>query len=134
MDRELQRAVGALGLGAATAVAEGRSTLLGTIHCDEVLMEHLANAGVELFKDYPAETRRRMAKEGRAMPDGSFPIADCGDAEDAIRAQGRAAPSKRPAVKSFIRRRVGARMLRAPSSTRTANDRPDPGSAPRRTR
>lgn len=108
MDREQQRAIGALKLGADAAVAEGRSTLLGTIHCDEVLMEHLAIAGVELFKDYPAETRRRMAKEGRAMPDGSFPIADCGDAEDAIRAQGRAPAAKRGAVRSFIRRRVKA--------------------------
>jgi len=108
MDRDMQRAIGALKLGADAAVARGESTLLGTIHCDEILMEHLALAGVELFRDYTAEQRRRMAKSGHAMEDGSFPIADCSDAENAIRAQGRAPAAKRGAVKSFIRRRVKA--------------------------
>lgn len=108
MDREMQRAIGTIKLGADAAVARGDSTLPGTIHADEVLMEHLALAGVELFRDYTAEQRRRMAKSGQAMPDGSFPIGTCTDAENAIRAQGRAPASKRGAVRSFIRRRVKA--------------------------
>lgn len=60
----------------------------------------------ESFKDYPAAERRRMAKDGRALSDGSFPIKDCADAEDAIRSQGRADPSKRNRVRAHIRRRV----------------------------
>jgi hypothetical protein len=106
--REQQRAVGSMKLSAENLVASGRSTLAATIHADEVLMEYLALAGAELLRDYTAEQRRRMAKEGRAMPDGSFPIGTCADAENAIRSQGRAPASKRASVKSFIRRRVKA--------------------------
>lgn len=62
----------------------------------------------EAFKDYPAAERKKMAKDGRALPDGSFPIADCSDAEDAIRSQGRAAPNKRAQVRAHIRKRVKA--------------------------
>jgi hypothetical protein len=108
LSREEQRMIGALVVGAQRAVEEGLSTLPGTIHADEVLMEYLVLEGVELLRDYSPEQRRRMAKEGRAMPDGSFPIANCADAERAIRAQGRAKPAKRAAVKSFIKRRVKA--------------------------
>lgn len=60
------------------------------------------------LKDYSAEERRRMAKSGQALPDGSFPIANCSDAENAIRAQGRADPSRRGTVKAHIRKRVRA--------------------------
>lgn len=70
--------------------------------------DELDSAEVELFKDYPAEIRRRMAKSGQALPDGSFPIADCGDAADAIRSIGRADPSKRGRAESHIRKRVRA--------------------------
>lgn len=57
------------------------------------------------FKDYSPEQRRRMAKSGSAMPDGSFPIADCEDAMNARRSVGRAPASKRPAVERHIARR-----------------------------
>lgn len=42
------------------------------------------------LKDYSPEARERMAKDGEALPDGSFPIADCADLENAIQAVGRA--------------------------------------------
>lgn len=108
MDRAHQRELAVALANADRAREENRSTLPFTVHFDEILMEHLAIAGIELLKDYPAETRRRMAKEGRAMPNGGYPIADCADAADAIRAVGRAKPSEREAVKAFIRRRVRA--------------------------
>lgn len=108
MDREEQRRIGGLIVGAAKAIEEGLSTLPATIWADEIEMEHLAHDGGELLRDYSAEQRRRMAREGRAMPDGSYPIADCSDAENAIRSVGRAKPAKRAAVKAFIRRRVRA--------------------------
>lgn len=62
----------------------------------------------EEFVDITADQRRKMAKSGVALPDGSFPIPDCDYAERAIRAQGRADPAKRGRVKAHIRKRVGA--------------------------
>jgi hypothetical protein len=53
---------------------------------------------------YTPEQRRRMAKTGEALPDGSFPIANCADAERAIRAQGRAKDQDRAVA--HIRKRV----------------------------
>lgn len=56
---------------------------------------------------YNAEQRRRMAKSGTAMKNGSFPIANCVDAENAIHAQGRAKGSQ-DAVVAHIRKRVAS--------------------------
>ena len=60
----------------------------------------------EDFKDYSPEARKRMAKEGSAMPDGSFPIADCADLKNAIQAIGRA--SDPAAAKRHIKKRKRA--------------------------
>jgi hypothetical protein len=58
------------------------------------------------FKDYSPEQRDRMAKNGEALPDGSFPIADCADLKNAIQAIGRASdPSK---AKAHIKKRKAA--------------------------
>lgn len=63
--------------------------------------------------DGPAVTinagqRRAMAKTGTAMPDGSFPIPDRHHLRKAIKAVGRAHPTKRAAVKAHIRKRAKA--------------------------
>lgn len=55
-----------------------------------------------------AEERRRAARSGAALPDGSFPIRNCADAANAIHAQGRAPAAKRGRVRAHIRKRVGA--------------------------
>lgn len=55
-----------------------------------------------------AAERKKAAGSGAALPDGSFPIRNCSDAANAIRAQGRAAPGKRGQVRAHIRKRVGA--------------------------
>lgn len=55
---------------------------------------------------YTAEERKKMAKSGEAMPDGSFPIANCADAENAIHAQGRAKDQN--AAVAHIKKRVRA--------------------------
>lgn len=60
----------------------------------------------EEFKDYSPEQRERMAKNGEAMPDGSFPIADCADLENAIQAFGRA--KDKEAAKRHIKKRAKA--------------------------
>lgn len=58
------------------------------------------------FKDYSPEQRKKMAKDGSAMPDGSFPIADCSDLKNAIQAIGRA--SDPDAAKRHIKKRKKA--------------------------
>jgi hypothetical protein len=107
LTRERQREIGALA-ETCRRVPVGDSTLPATIHAEADLMEWLSTQEVELFRDFTPAQRRRLAKEGRAMPDGSFPIVNCTDARNAIRAQGRAAPEKRGRVRAFIRRRVRA--------------------------
>lgn len=60
----------------------------------------------EGFKDYSPEARERMAKNGEAMPDGSYPIADCADLKNAIQAIGRA--KDQAATKKHIKKRARA--------------------------
>lgn len=108
LSRERQREIGALKLATDRAREQGASTVPLTIdaHADQI--EWLVIAGGTTFRDYDAQTRRRMATEGRALPDGSFPIANCGDASDAIHSIGRAAPEKRAKAEAHIRKRVKA--------------------------
>lgn len=62
---------------------------------------------ISLFKrDYSAESRRRMAASGQAMPDGSFPIANRTDLRNAIQSVGRA--SNYDAARRHIVRRARA--------------------------
>jgi hypothetical protein len=58
------------------------------------------------YKDYSPEQRKAMAKSGAAMPDGSYPIADCQDLKNAIQAIGRA--SNPGPVKAHIKKRKRA--------------------------
>lgn len=67
----------------------------------------LAQRGFVSFRDYSPEQRRAMAKSGEALPDGSYPIANCSDADNAIRAQGRGGASQSRIV-AHIRKRVRA--------------------------
>lgn len=50
--------------------------------------------------------RTRLAKQKKALPDGSFPIPNVSYLGKAIRAVGRAAPGKRPALAALIRKRA----------------------------
>jgi hypothetical protein len=50
--------------------------------------------------------RERLAGEGKALPDGSFPIRNAGDLRNAIRAYGRAKPGSRGKVKRHIMKRA----------------------------
>jgi hypothetical protein len=60
----------------------------------------------------PRRIRQRLAREGKALPDGSFPIRNIQDLKNAVRAYGRAKPGSRGAVRKHIARR--ARGLRRP--------------------
>ena len=50
------------------------------------------------------EKRQKLAKEGKALPDGSFPITSAESVKDAIKAYGRAKPGKRAAVRRHIQK------------------------------
>ena len=57
-------------------------------------------------RKFSAEQRRQMASEGKAMPDGSYPIANRTDLMNAIRSWGRGGAD--PKVKEHIKRRARA--------------------------
>lgn len=57
-------------------------------------------------RKFTAEQRRRMAEEGHAMPDGSYPIGNKTDLMNAIRSWGRGGAD--PKVKAHIKRRAKA--------------------------
>jgi len=58
------------------------------------------------FREVAQDEREKLADEGAAMPDGSYPIANCEDLANAIQAIGRA--SDPDATKRHIRRRKSA--------------------------
>lgn len=103
MSRERQRELGALGVQVERLRRDGYSTLPATTHVSADTLELL---DAETYRDYTPAQRRRMARVGHALPDGSFPIPDCQAAEDAIHAQGRAKNAAK--VRAHIRKRVRA--------------------------
>jgi hypothetical protein len=54
--------------------------------------------------DLDTAERRRLAREGMALPDGSFPIRNRKDLKDAIRSYGRA--NDKAEAKRWIKRRA----------------------------
>lgn len=54
-------------------------------------------------RNFSAEKRKKLAKEGKALPDGSFPIVNVSDLKNAISAYGRAS-SKSQAKRHIIKR------------------------------
>lgn len=54
-------------------------------------------------RDFSAEERKKLAEEGKAMPDGSFPIENKGDLKNAIRLAGQA-KDKAKAIEFICRR------------------------------
>lgn len=80
--------------------------------------------GAEEYRDFSPEQRRQLAQEGKAMPDGSYPIVTEADLSNAIQAWGR---SPDEATKRHIIKRAKALgradMLPAdwPGSTKESN-------------
>lgn len=52
--------------------------------------------------------REKLAGEGKALPDGSYPIRNVAELKDAIQAYGRSKPGKRAAVRRHITKRARA--------------------------
>lgn len=61
---------------------------------------------LEQSRDFSTDQRQRLAKEGKAMPDGGYPIATEQDLRNAIQAIGRA--KNRAATIAHIKRRASA--------------------------
>jgi hypothetical protein len=57
---------------------------------------------INSFKDFSEEKRKKLAGEGKALPDGSYPIENKGDLHRAIQAYGRAPQDKRGQVRRHI--------------------------------
>lgn len=56
-------------------------------------------------RDYTETERAELARQGHALPDGSYPMPDCDAVSDAIHAYGRAPAHHRHALAALIRRR-----------------------------
>jgi DNA-binding ferritin-like protein len=59
-------------------------------------------------RKFTSAQRESLAKKGQALPDGSFPIENAEDLENAIKAFGRASLKKQQAVKAHIAKRAKA--------------------------
>jgi hypothetical protein len=55
---------------------------------------------------YSSEARMEAARNGEALPDGSYPTRDCGELKDAVEAYGRETGNKAELRRYLIRRSV----------------------------
>lgn len=56
-------------------------------------------------REYSEHERAQLAAQGHALPDGSYPMPDCGAVSDAIDSYGRAPESHRQDLRALIRKR-----------------------------
>lgn len=56
-------------------------------------------------REYSEKERAALAKDGKALPDGSYPMPDCPAVGDAVHAYGRAPESHRAPLKRLIQKR-----------------------------
>lgn len=82
-----------------TVAAAAQSRLDNLLGIDEYITS---------FKNFSPEKREELAKDGKALPDGSFPIENVGDLRRAVRAYGRADEKKRAKVRRHIVKRARA--------------------------
>lgn len=61
-------------------------------------------------RDYSEAERAQLARDGKALPDGSYPMPDCDAVGDAISAYGRAPESHRGQLAALIRRQNAAQQ------------------------
>lgn len=76
------------------------------------------------FAVVPRRVRERLAQEGKALPDLSYPIRNVSDLKNAIQAYGRAKPGKRALVRKHIMKRARALDKKdlIPDNWKTASD------------
>lgn len=99
----MKRIMHALGLGKIAAVDKP---------CQEgalaMITKRAHEAAVESYmkREFSPEKRKELAESGAALPDGSFPIENGSDLENAIRAIGRASDPAKAKAKAHIRTRA----------------------------
>jgi hypothetical protein len=77
-----------------------------TASADDLRQRAIIAAAVAEMAKFSDEERKHLAREGAAMPDGSFPIRNVDDLKNAIHAYGRATKSDRAAVRAHIIKRA----------------------------
>jgi hypothetical protein len=55
-------------------------------------------------REFSEEERAKLAREGHALPDGSYPMPDCDAVRRAIDSYGRAPDSHRASLRALIRK------------------------------
>ncbi len=81
-----------------------------TASAAELREKTLIAAAVAELSKISEEERMKLAEEGKALPDGAYPIRDVEDLKNAIQAYGRSKPSERKMVRKHIIKR--ARQLK----------------------
>jgi hypothetical protein len=73
---------------------------------DELSARVASTVGYDEAGYMSMEKRKKLASEGKALPDGSYPIRNVEELKDAIQAYGRGKPSKRAAIRRHIMKRA----------------------------
>ena len=87
-------------------VAERNAEL--AIRAENAARRIRGDADYESFAYISNEARQRLAKEKKALPDGSYPIRNASDLKNAIQAYGRSKPGDRAKVRRHIMKRARA--------------------------
>jgi hypothetical protein len=96
------------GAEAAAETVEEPTAAVTTVSTEE-LKARVASAAAEAeLASISMKARQRLASEGKALPDGSYPIRNGGDLKNAIQAYGRSKPSDRAKVRRHIVKRARA--------------------------
>lgn len=108
MDRWSAEGTGAFQVVDLSSLSEAEMDAYDKMSLEEqeaYIAEHdLLLASASVFRDYSPEQRRKLAEQGKALPDGSYPIVDEEDLKNAIQAIGRA--SDREATIAHIKKRA----------------------------
>lgn len=75
-----------------------------------------------MSREYTEEERASLAREGKALPDGSYPMPDCDAVGDAVQAYGRAPESHRAQLRALIRKRHEELGCHSPELDELAED------------
>lgn len=73
-----------------------------TAKAEELSNKVRSSFGYDTLGYMSRQLREKLASEGKALPDGSYPIRNVEELKDAIQAYGRSKPSKRAAVRRHI--------------------------------
>lgn len=85
--------------------------------------DELRNLGraIEEARSFSAEQRRNAAKEGASLSDGSYPIYNQSDLDNAVRRIGTGGASA-DTIKAHIRKRAKALKLKLPDAWSSGSD------------